>query len=105
MRLLSIFGNSIRRRLVSSAKRCCGFLWSDDKSWQEECRWKEPSCCSELWPNTQAWNNFCLWENGGQPGSCAWDESEIWTNEQAFINSDVWYQEESWNESDAWDSC
>lgn len=93
MRLLNIFGNSIRKRLIAAVNVCCSFLWEDSLEWTDRCKWKEPSCCSSsTWENTQTWTNACTWalppEQPEQP-----EDSPLW------IQDEEWGDDERWNNS------
>ena len=88
MRLLSIFGNTIRKRFIAGVSSCCVLLWEDgiewrdqcnypavecitntsweaaeaeNKTWEDSCLWLEIACCDEIWENTELWNNSCPW--------------------------------------------
>ena len=63
MRLLNIFGNTVRKRFVATVigAACCSLFWKDSVVWDEECAWKEPNCDGDPWDNTEIWQNSCTW--------------------------------------------
>lgn len=111
MRLLNIFGNSIRKRLIAAVNLCCSFLWEDSLEWTDRCKWKEPSCCSSsTWENTQTWTNACTWAlPPEQPEdletSCFWDEGEDWIENEIWPNTILWDEQETWVQEDLWLAC
>jgi hypothetical protein len=130
MRLLSIFGNTIRKRLISAVSFCCSLFWEDPVIFSDNCRWKEPSCCSYLWENETLWNQNCpvrisqeeccssnyfddskVWDDacewpdgygGGGENHIIWDESEDWDEISYWTTANVWSESETWIDSETW---
>jgi hypothetical protein len=83
MKLLTIFGNTIRGGHVTSTTiGCCYELWKDTQVWLDNCKWKEPD---EV------------------VGDCVvWSESELWVESDPFLVQGVWNASEIWDQSSNW---
>lgn len=131
MRLLTIFGNTIRKRLISAVLSLCPtIIWEDPFEWKDECRWKEPQCCSYLWDNQEIWNqncpikldpeeeccssdswddpknwdDACDWPDGytSPEESGIWEEELFWQEQNLWGNPLIWDESENWNNNDTW---
>lgn len=116
MRLLSIFGNTIRKRLISAVSFCCSLFWDDIVVFSDDCRWKEPNCPSYLWENEALWNQHC--PIVVDPEECCssnyFDDSKVWDDacdwpdgygggpEPELAEHIIWDQSEGWDANEKW---
>ena len=118
MRLLTIFGNTIRKRLLGAVLSLCPtIVWEDPFLWIDNCRWKEPQCCSSLWENEKTWNQNCpVRVNNSCCSNNDWDNLKNWGDDCDWIDGYtpvdpelgdhiIWEDEEVWSESLIWTSA